>query len=58
MRLRPLTRPRGLSPRLYDRTIAARAEADRLAAHGHHVHYVAHGYTACLTHNCTPKATQ
>ncbi|MFS0695104.1 hypothetical protein [Streptomyces nitrosporeus] len=42
-------------PRRYGRTNTARAEADRLAAAGHHVHYHADGYTTCHTGHCTPE---
>lgn len=41
------------SPRLYGRRNAAREAADRLAADGHHVHYVAHGEPRCITGHCT-----
>ncbi|NEA19837.1 hypothetical protein [Streptomyces halstedii] len=43
-------------PRRYGRTNAARAEADRLAAQGHHVHYHAEGYTTCRSGHCTREA--
>ncbi|WP_158072024.1 hypothetical protein [Streptomyces sp. CB01580] len=44
------------SPRRYGRTNATRAEADRLAADGHHVHLVSSGETRCHTGHChTPQ---
>ncbi|MFF5642092.1 hypothetical protein ACFY8Q_07225 [[Kitasatospora] papulosa] len=43
-------------PRRYGRTNAARAEADRLAALGHHVHYAADGEVRCHTGHCTREA--
>lgn len=43
-------------PRRYGRTNAARTEADRLAAEGHHVHYAANGQVQCLTGHCTREA--
>ncbi|MER8086593.1 hypothetical protein ABTZ57_16020 [Streptomyces sp. NPDC094048] len=45
-------------PRLYGRTNAARAEADRLAAKGHHVHYAADGETRCHTGHCARAAKE